>query len=900
MSATTVVPVTRWWRHPSRADRLAVLGLVVAPALLFSVPALLGHPAIVADNLIQNFPLRVLAGRQIAGGHLPLFNPYADSGTPLLGGLNAGALYPGTLLFAVLPALVAWTINLIAVYVTAALGLYALARWYGLRALASFAGALSFAYLGAMMGQIVHLGVIQGFALLPWAVLVMVSLAARLRAVEVGASLRVLARAARTPLLGYVAIWALTFLSGEPRAYAELELLTMVVAPSVLVLRSSYWLTTWRARGVYALSLALGLFWGAAAAMVQLLPGWSFIGVSQRSEINYWFFGSGSLAVRWTPLLFVPDLFGGNGVLGTPSYFVTYNLPEVTGYAGVVALVASAAYLARLTRRGWVGQTRDYALYVVIGVVGLFATWGNFTPLGHLFRAIPYFGATRLQSRNVVLLDLVGAVLLAWWLDRLQASALEEASIRGPRRWFTLAPAGVVVAICAAMLVGGPWIVTHLGASPPGSQASHETLTLALHLVVALALVVVVLRWGRLRAAVRWLSAILALDVTVFLVFCATGLVSTGVSIEPSRAAAVATLGVEGRFGLVDHASDHYRQYVDLGTANSNVFTRLASVQGYGSLIASTYNASTGTHPMNSMNPCELRRGVFAQLRLSALAVSASQLATAVGQRIPAPAFCRTPPSGDATVRYFGQVLDVASVTLRAEGPGAPGASPTATLARGVVVVQALGATGLPVGAPHTLAPARAVRVDLGGVRAAALRVSGPHLALLDTVVRPTRGAPVQLDTPFQYALASPRWRLASTPGTFQVFRATHLSARAWLDPPAASSRVTRVRDAPWGDAWITVAAATPVTLVRSMAYLPGWRASAQNTRGVSRELVVRRHGLVQSVRVPAGTWTVHFHYHAPHIELGVALSSVASFLWLGVVAMLVTGRRRPRGTIRS
>jgi hypothetical protein len=82
--ATTLAAIDR--RRCSRCCR--------ADAAL-RLPALLGHPAIDGDNLIQNFPLRVLSGQQIASGHLPLFNPLANSGTPLLGGLNAGALYPG-------------------------------------------------------------------------------------------------------------------------------------------------------------------------------------------------------------------------------------------------------------------------------------------------------------------------------------------------------------------------------------------------------------------------------------------------------------------------------------------------------------------------------------------------------------------------------------------------------------------------------------------------------------------------------------------------------------------------------------------------------------------------------------------------------------------------------------
>jgi len=76
------------------------MAMLAVPILLFVIPALFGHPAIDGDNLIQNFPLRVLSGQQVASGHLPLFNPLANSGTPLLGGLNAGALYPLTVIFA--------------------------------------------------------------------------------------------------------------------------------------------------------------------------------------------------------------------------------------------------------------------------------------------------------------------------------------------------------------------------------------------------------------------------------------------------------------------------------------------------------------------------------------------------------------------------------------------------------------------------------------------------------------------------------------------------------------------------------------------------------------------------------------------------------------------------------
>ena len=247
-------PATRpWWRHPSRADWWALLVMVVVPAALFVVPALFAHPAISGDNLIQNFPLRVLVGRQIASGHLPLLNPLANSGTPLLGGLNAGAFYPFTFLFVVLPPIGAWVLNLILVYVIAAIGMFCLLRWHGIGTLSASAAALSFTYTGAMIDQLVHLGVVQGFALLPWELLILLSLSRRLALGGDQRSWREQVRAVAPWVVAYALLWGVTFLTGEPRAIAEVELVTLVVVPALLVLRSSYWMATWRARVVYVL-----------------------------------------------------------------------------------------------------------------------------------------------------------------------------------------------------------------------------------------------------------------------------------------------------------------------------------------------------------------------------------------------------------------------------------------------------------------------------------------------------------------------------------------------------------------------------------------------------------------------------------------------------------------------
>ena len=111
------------------------------------------------------------------------------------------------MIFAFVPPIAAWIVNCVAVYVIAATGMFALLRWHGMRTLSSFAAAMSFAYSGAMIGQLVHLGVVQGFAFIPWAALILVSLSRRLSLEPAATSWRRLRAHLRKPWIwGYALV----------------------------------------------------------------------------------------------------------------------------------------------------------------------------------------------------------------------------------------------------------------------------------------------------------------------------------------------------------------------------------------------------------------------------------------------------------------------------------------------------------------------------------------------------------------------------------------------------------------------------------------------------------------------------------------------------------------------
>jgi len=869
----------QWWRALSASDRRAVALIVGVPILVFTVPALLGHPAIAQDNLIQNFPLRVLVGQQIDSGHLPLFNRLADSGTPLLGGMNAGAFFPLTWLFAVFPAIMSWVLNVIAVYVGAALGVFVLLRWHKLGTLASCTAALVYAWSGAMIGQMVHLGVVQGYALLPWALLAMLMFANTLRRTT-DAPWKARLRALAPGVLALSALWGLADLTGEPRAIAEMQLLLLIVVPVVLLVRTNWQPDTWRDRAVYVAGIAVSVVWGAIIGLGQLLPGLSFIDQSQRTDLTYQWFGAGSLYLKWTSLLFVPDLFGGNGLLHQPSYFVNYNLPEVTGYVGVLALVAFFSFLARVTRRGWRGEDRQWTLYVALIVVGLFATWGSYTPLGHLFRAIPLFGSTRLQSRSVILVDLGLVVFLGWFVQKLVEKDFIGASLRGVRRWVTLAPAILTALLAFAMLFAGNDIVQWMtSTTTPIRLASYERPTLLLHLALALALLVTLTGGIGRQRLVRTLCVLVALDVLVFALFASEGFLPGRVNVEPSRAYALSAIDPVGRYALVDPSGTNHYTFEDLGAANMNVFTKLPSVQGYGSLIDELYGNVTQTHPLFGLDGCQLARGVYHQLQLSTVIVPMNKLTTLVHPGMVTPPQCVTPQRAMSIVRYFGDALPVRSITVEGLRGGVASSDP--------MTAQLVDAKDRPEGAAITMPAGTSVTFDFASQheKAAGVLVSSIAGILAGSVSMHEAGAPAlvyDLNTQFQQALSSSAWRNVATVGSLAYFRATTVRASAWLGTHAATSRIKKIVNATWGDSWITVAATHPTVLKRSMEWIPGWHATALNlSNGRVATLHVVRSGLIQQVIVPPGTWKVHFHYHAPYIDVGLASSIGGTLLLL-------------------
>ncbi len=450
-----------WWRDSPDARPIAFLAAL--PVLVFAIPAMTGHPAISFDNLLQNYPLRVLSGSDIRQGHLPLWNPTIWSGSPLLGGLNAGSFYPGTLLFAALPGVLAWVLNLIALYWAAGLGMYALLRQFRLRPHACLLAAVTYQFGGAMTGQLVHLGIVQGMGWMPLVLLAEIRLSwavlgTRPMSLEPGGGAE---RSSPWPWVALLAaLFGLIFLTGEPRSMAEAELVTPFVA-LWLALRSYPGAAVDVASRVRYLAYGLlAALWGTAIGAAQLLPGRTFILASQRAYENYAYFGLGSLRASWTILLLVPNLFGGNAIFGQPAFATGYNLPEVTGYVGLLPIAAFFTLAVRSIGRRSDPRARDWRPWIVLAVAGLLLSWGTFTPLGHVFAQIPFYNKVRLDSRSLGIVDLALCVAFGFFLELVLGGEWRE-RVKGRVQWLrerlvpAIGPASGFIAAAVALVVPG-------------------------------------------------------------------------------------------------------------------------------------------------------------------------------------------------------------------------------------------------------------------------------------------------------------------------------------------------------------------------------------------------------------------------------------------------------------
>jgi hypothetical protein len=897
------------------------------------LPTAFGRPIMNGDNLEQNYPLRVLVGQIVRDGHLPFWNSFIWSGTPLLAGWNAGAAFPGTWLFALLPDIWAWAVNLLMVGLLGTIGTYVFLRRQPIGPTGSFIGSATFAFSGFMNGQSAHLGLVLGTSLLPFVLIGVDEIARRLDDRPLADLL--------APALLVSASGALVVLAGEPRAISS-----DAIVIGIYVL-AWCWRSPARATRLLLVLAAAGAL-ALALSAVQWLPGVQFLRASERGAGGYPLFAIGSLAPSWGVFFLLPYLLGGYGNFGLPVFSGPLNLPELSFGVGILPLVAFVSLLPVALRRH---SGSRLGVWYVLAIVGLVLALGTSTPLGHLLWHLPLYGGQRLQNRNIVITDFALAVLVAYWADRLST---DRASVSGvsrehsPKhraearptlperlaRWASALPALAVLVIVAVFLAHPIGLERLLRVRQLDSARAHELLGyLVPACVLAVAVGIFALFASRLSPLVRH-GALVMVAVAEIGFLAANGpyALAPAVTIaatNPATAKLAALTGSQGNYGFYDphfYVAPSTQPIAEqLGFFDLGILHHISSVQGYGSIVSQLYENATASHPVGNFDLEALAGSTGNVLDLRTLLTSRQYLAQSIPDHAAVPILTERGPrfdvgTGERVLKgqapaqtgpwfvlpgsnrtwFLPEVLKGASVTLVLDPTVRPRPKDLAVAfvdshGRSVSENAPVRGTRAQASAPpafnvvelRVTAPAGGLTVVLGGVVIASRAGSGRLL----------------LDGILQTALSAPHWRFAGMVGPLPAFTNTESRGPAWVvssnsidpDAPLLAGATARTPVVAVGDPTRTaVSSPTPALIVRSTAFAPDWYADVQPASGGPAQLVpVRALGVVQAAPIPAGQVIVTWVYRPGAARLGALSTLAATIVFVALLVVAWLRRRR-------
>jgi hypothetical protein len=635
----------------------------------------------------------------------------------------------------------------------------------------------------------------------------------------------------------------------------------------------------------YLLGVAGGGVLAVCLGALQWLPGLHAVSGSQRSDASYTLFISGSMHVPWLALITQPVLIGSSGSFKFPGFLSGYNLPEIAYYVGLFPLVAFIVLLTTVRR-----PIPEWLIWHVLVLVGLLLALGGQTPFAHILHHVPFFGSQRLQSRNVMLVDLALAILLAYWVEYVLTHAR--------RRIHYLAgfPAIFGGALSIVGLVAPSRLADFMGVPRATVQIRELQPLYGAYLAIAVLVLGFLVVGPRLQPRIRALVlvGVVLADLTLA-GMTVTGLLlpkpigphdvilstADGDAHEAPLRVPASQIGRDGRFLVYGPDGIDSYDLGGIGATDLNVVQRTYSMQGYTAIVDGEYATVTGTHQAQGQghNTVALRAvgdGTLDQLAARYLLTLPRYLLSDPDVEKSNPV-TRNLRNGQQTEWYFGQSFDIRSIDVPVTSGRAriglllpdggtrwvtkPDFAPTAAVG---VVAQARGG------------PAR-VRT------AAATTAAGHHL---------------YADGALQGALSSHHWHFTGNLDDYAVFVNPTAKKSLTMQPLAGkslgSASIRRLDGDPLLPMSADVASPNGALVVRSVADIPGWSATWQAAGSGSRQtLPLVRHGLVQAVAVPPGHGTLRWRYHPPGVTVSLVLTAAGLLGLVGVAGYLVVCRTR-------
>ncbi|MBF8249893.1 MAG: hypothetical protein HW400_494 [Candidatus Levybacteria bacterium] len=342
---------------------------------------------LISDPIKQQYPWRELVVALEKKSHLPLWNPYSLSGTPLLANFQSAAFYLFNLLFLFLPFPLGWSGIIILQPLLAAFFLYFYLDNLKLNKWAAAIGAVTFAFCGFFIswlewGTVLHSGL--------WLPLILLGID------------KIFAKNKRYWF--WVGIFILSLSSSFFAGH--LQTFFYVVVASFAYLIGRLWQHKKDKKILLTFSGSYSLI--IAVIAIQLFPTLQFIQLSARNidQANWqnnpgWF-------IPWRHLVqfITPDFFGNPATL---NYWSIFNYGEFIGYIGVFPLMM--ALIAIFFRRD--KKTLYFTLLCFISFLFSFPTLISKLPF---ILKIPLLSTSQ-PTRLMFLIDFSLAVLSALGFD---------------------------------------------------------------------------------------------------------------------------------------------------------------------------------------------------------------------------------------------------------------------------------------------------------------------------------------------------------------------------------------------------------------------------------------------------------------------------------------------------
>lgn len=378
------------------------------------------------DGIAQFYPWRLYAANTIHEGIIPLWNPRQFCGTPFAANSQSAVLYPGNVLFTLLPVARAFAWSAILHLTLAGWFTFLLLTHLKRHPAAAFVGGLVFAFSA---WQIQWLQLPTFLATSCWLPLVL-----RQTHLLLGDKKPMV----RLPLLS-LAI-GMMLLAGHLQIAFYCLLATILFALFLLFMPSSEVTKTGKLGRAAACGFALIV--GAMFALPQILPALELSRMSHRagkpSIEGYGAYSEYALPPAGLLTLFLPNFYG-NDYDADNTYWgyytknlgedvqiaIRHNAAETANFVGVTGLVLglSGCWGFGLWGRRIVGESSDWASSFFVGLATLSLLMALGTPINRLFYfGVPGFGQSGSPARSLVLWALSVAVLAGYGLHRLIVS----------------------------------------------------------------------------------------------------------------------------------------------------------------------------------------------------------------------------------------------------------------------------------------------------------------------------------------------------------------------------------------------------------------------------------------------------------------------------------------------